>query len=243
MNTIFGRNAALAVLSSAKREIFEIICLNSKFEEYSEYIPESLKKKTRVVKNDILQKITKETDKHQGICIIAGELPTKSFSEILSSVENKDCANIFILDSINDPQNLGAILRSSYCFGVDAVLISKQNSCKITNAVTRASAGYSEMIDIHYCSNITNSLREFQKNDFFSTSLEVGKNSEKKIELRDFIQSHKKRIFIFGSEGVGVSQLVSKTSDYNTLLPMKEGVDSLNLSNTVAIVGWECFSV
>lgn len=239
MNTIFGRNATLAVLSSQKRDIFEILVLDSKMQEYLKFIPEKLRKKVKSVNVDVLNKTSKERDKHQGICIIAGELPTKSFSEIINQVNNKEAVNIFILDSINDPQNLGAILRSAFCFGVDAVLISKQNSCKITNAVVRASAGYSEVVDIHYCSNISNSVREFQKEGFFTTCLEVGRDNSKNISLTDFISEHKKRIFIFGSEGHGVSPLISKTSDYTTFIQMKNGAESLNLSNTVAIVGWE----
>lgn len=238
MNVIYGKNACIAVLKTRKREIFEILLSREKKTEYSPFIDEKLSKYVKIVDLNYLKKITQEDSKHQGIAISCGKFNYTQYDKFLNNLSKKDDFTIFALDMINDPHNLGAIIRSAYGFGVDMVVLQSFNSCQVNETVARTSAGYSEYLDILSVSNLNQFIYNIKKLDFFTAALDV--NHKKNITIKDFASSFTKKCFVFGSEGLGVSDLILKNSDYSIKIDMKNDCESLNLSNTAAIVGYEC---
>ena len=136
-----------------------------------------------------------------------------------------------LLDSIFDPQNVGAILRSCECFGVDAVIISKIRGCSITPTVTKTSVGATELVPIAEVSNLTTTIEKFQKAGYWAVTAEI---SDKAIPLNTF-EYPEKTVLILGSEGKGVQKIISKKADFHVFIPMLGRIDSLNVSQAAAV--------
>lgn len=150
----------------------------------------------------------------------------------LSSILKKEPQLVVMLDSINDPQNLGAILRACECFGVQFVIWSKNRGCSLTPAATKASVGASELISTTIVSNLAETVRKFQKSGYFVVTAEISKQAEsvKTIEFPE------KTLLVLGSEGKGIQPLISKLSDSQVYIPMKGNIDSLNVSQATAVL-------
>lgn len=236
MEIVFGRNACIAVLKQNRRTVFEILISKAKQNEYNSFISTEYSKLIKIVDDSYLRKVSKEEFKHQGIVLRCGNLQTGHLNDIIFQANGSNKYNIFVLDSINDPHNLGAILRSSYCLGINAVIIQNIQSCGINGSVVRSSAGYSEFINIVTVPNLSQAVLKLKQNDFFTASLDV--NAKNNIELNDFVNSFQKKCFIFGSEGSGVSKILLDNSDYSIRLKMKEDAESLNVGVAAAIVAY-----
>ena len=258
---IYGKHACFAVLNGNKRNIFEILILNEKFDDISKQIHTNYSNKynniiKKISRNEI-DKITQETSKHQGIALKVSNYNYElNFNNIL---ENKNTKNIFILDDIQDPHNLGNILRTTFCFNIDCIILSKHNAPLINSSVVRSSVGYSELVNIHRAINISNAINELKKNNFWIIGLDSGidiinnennniKNNIDNFEIKnkiktitDIIQNYEKRVFIFGSEGFGIKEMIKKHCDFLVKIPMQHNAESLNVGNAVAIIGYECF--
>lgn len=146
--------------------------------------------------------------------------------------EEKDASLVLMLDSIFDPQNLGAILRAAVCFGVDLVIYSKNRGADITPTVSKTSAGATELIPISKVSNLAETQKAFQKADYFAIGAEI---SDKAQSLYDF-QFPEKTLLIMGSEGKGIQPLLSKKCDEHVYIPMLGNIDSLNVSQATAVL-------
>lgn len=139
---------------------------------------------------------------------------------------------VLMLDNINDPQNLGAILRAAECFGVDAVIWSKNRGCSLTPSAAKASVGASELVPTIVVSNLAETVKKFQKAGYFAVTAEI---SEKAQALSTF-QFPEKTLLILGSEGQGIQPLISKIADEQVYIPMLGKIDSLNVSQATAVL-------
>lgn len=169
---------------------------------------------------------------HQGY--VAQVQPKKHLfvEDLIERAESKAKSMIVMLDSIFDPQNLGAILRACECFGVDGVIISKNRGCSITPTVTKTSVGASEIVPVAQVSNLATTMQKLQKAGYWSVSTEI---SDKATELTEF-EFPEKTLLILGSEGKGVQQLISKKADFHLYIPMQGQIDSLNVSQATAVI-------
>lgn len=233
---IYGKHASLAVINNPKRKIYKIYITNDKYQNFLNEIPEKYKSIIEKCDNNKIEKIIKKSKKHQGILVMCSNYDTCGNDDnFFKKMKDKEFAGIFILDEIQDPQNLGAVIRSASAFGIDAIIKPNKNSCPITASVVRASAGYSEKILIHENSNILNFITKAKENNFWILTLD---SNSKNGDLFEIIKKYKKCIFVFGSEGAGVRKSILSISDLSVKIPMNENVESLNLSNTAAIVGF-----
>lgn len=146
--------------------------------------------------------------------------------------EEKSHSLVLMLDSIYDPQNLGAILRASECFGVDLVIFSKNRGADITPTVSKTSVGASELVRICPVSNLHDTLKILQKEGYWSV---VADGSEKAQELNHF-DFPEKTVLVMGSEGKGVQPLLKKCADFHVKIPMLGQIDSLNVSQATAVI-------
>lgn len=150
----------------------------------------------------------------------------------LKSFLKEDHRLVLLLDNINDPQNLGAILRAAECFGVDAVIWSKNRGCSLTPSAAKASVGGSELIPTIVVSNLAETVKKFQKAGYFAVTAEI---SDKAQSLKDY-QFPDQTLLIMGSEGKGIQPLISKLADDQVYIPMSGKIDSLNVSQATAVL-------
>ncbi|MBC8311675.1 MAG: 23S rRNA (guanosine(2251)-2'-O)-methyltransferase RlmB [Candidatus Marinimicrobia bacterium] len=168
----------------------------------------------------------------QGIVVqFKGEVYKK-----LTSFKNTD-PNLFllILDNIEDPQNLGQIIRTAECGGVDGIIIPEHHSVGLTQTAMQVSQGAFVHIPIYKCTNLRNQLNELKKDGFWTVALE---NSIKAKKWFD-IDMKGKIAVVLGSEGKGIRQLVLNTCDFHATIPMKGKINSLNVSATVSAMVFE----
>ena len=173
-----------------------------------------------------------ESDSHQGFVAEIKEKNNPTVKEFLANSSSDDPSLVLMLDSIYDPQNLGAIIRAAECFGVDLVVFSRNRGTDITAVVTKASVGASELIPIAKVSNLNETVKAFQKEGFWAVTAEGGPTSQSLYEF-EFPQ---KTLLIMGSEGKGVQPILSKTSDFHVEIPMKGQIDSLNVSQATSVL-------
>jgi 23S rRNA (guanosine2251-2'-O)-methyltransferase len=168
----------------------------------------------------------------QGIVIqFRGEIYKK-----LTSFKNAD-PNLFllVLDNIEDPQNLGQIIRTAECGGVDGIIIPEHHSVGLTQTAMQVSQGAFVHIPIYKCTNLRNQLNELKKDGFWTVALE---NSIKAKQWFN-IDMRGKMAVVLGSEGKGIRPLVLNTCDFHATIPMKGKISSLNVSATVSAIVFE----
>ncbi len=158
-----------------------------------------------------------------------GHLPT-----VLNRLGDAPWARIVVLDQIQDPQNLGAILRSSAGLGVDAVIIPKDRAAAITSTVIRASAGLAFRVPVIQVTNIARTLEELKEVNFWT----VGTFMDNATPAWD-LDFRMRTALVLGSEHKGVRPLVEKKCDFRVSIPMDEGTESLNVATAASILLYE----
>ena len=143
-----------------------------------------------------------------------------------------------VLDHLEDPQNLGAIIRTCEAAGITGIIIPKDRSVEVNSTVMKTSAGAVENIKIAQVVNIANVLDELKENGFWV----VGTKMESDTDYRDIDYTGKVALVI-GNEGNGMSNLVSKKCDYIAKIPMYGKVNSLNASVAAGIMIYEMISL
>jgi len=233
-HTIFGINGCIAILSTRKYKISDIIIQNGSKAESNGQITHLLGHYGGHVKFLSRSEFTQNYGQHrtQGIVVhfiaqIEEDLP--SF--------NDDSGNkcILALDRIEDPQNLGQIIRTAVCAGVDGIIIPKHDSCKITDSVIQVSQGAFTEIPIYLVNNIHQSLEQLKKDGFWIVAVE---NS---VDAKDWhkIDYKGKIAIVAGSEGRGIKKIVLNNCDFQTTIPMQGKTNSLNVSAAVSVILFE----
>lgn len=236
LNTaIVGRNAVRELLKSG-RDIDKIFVAKGDREgSISVIVAEAIKRKIPVIETDRnkLDSISGGIH-HQGIAAMAAEHDYASVSDILENAEKKGQKPfIIIADGIEDPYNLGAIIRSAEAAGVHGIIIPKRHSVGLTAAVAKASAGAIEYVPVAKTANLAQTIEELKKHGIWIYAVETGGMSYTKCDYTSATA------FILGSEGEGVSRLLKERSDFIVSIPMSGNVNSLNVSNAAAVVMYE----
>lgn len=154
-----------------------------------------------------------------------------SLDQWLKQINQQINGLVLIVDSIEDPRNFGAILRSANAFGVDAVFYKKNNQVRINDLVIKASMGATNYLNLFEVANLSTTIQKLKERGFwiYATSL----NNSVNYETVDYAN---KSCFIVGNENKGISQLVQKNSDLNIMIPMYGNVQSLNVSVASGII-------
>ena len=134
------------------------------------------------------------------------------------------------LDHLEDPHNLGAIIRTCECAGIKGIIIPKDRSIRVNETVMKISAGAINNVKIVEVSNLSETLRKLQKNMFFVYTADMDGIDYRKIDYAD------KKVLVIGAEGSGVSPIVRKNSDEIISIPMYGKINSLNASVSAAIL-------
>ena len=228
---IMGRNTIRAVLVHSPKRIVEIFT-STEEESDSSLIQEASKHQIpirKVGKKDLFQKVQSES--HQGYVALVKEKPYLELRDFLANTSSKEKSLVLLLDSINDPQNFGALLRAAACFRIDGVIWSKNRGVDITPVVTKTSVGASEIVPLIQVSNLVESVKRCQKEGYFALCADVDTKAQ---SLYGF-SFPEKTILIMGSEGKGIQPLLKKTCDGSLYIPMEGWIDSLNVSQATAV--------
>ncbi len=167
---------------------------------------------------------------HQGIIVDIEDFPYQSLEEVFK----KDPSFVLILDHLEDPHNLGAIVRTAEAAGVDAIILPKNRSVSVTPTVMKTSAGAIFHVPISLVTNLHQSIESLKKNGFWI----VGTDMENSQDYRS-IPYDGKIALVIGSEGFGMSRLVRSSCDFIARIPMYGKVNSLNASVASAIMIYE----
>jgi 23S rRNA (guanosine2251-2'-O)-methyltransferase len=142
---------------------------------------------------------------------------------------------LLMLDQINDPQNLGQIIRTSECAGINGIILPENNSVKITNTVLQVSQGAFVSTKIYMQTNLRSTIDYLKSKGFWIVGIENGVDAKQWYEL-DYSG---KIVFILGSEGKGIRQLIKKNCDFLATIKMNGTIDSLNVSAATSVILFE----
>lgn len=187
----------------------------------------------RTVDKNELDRIT-DGGNHQGIAVRVAEFPFSSLDAIIAATEDEPRARVVILDQVQDPQNLGAILRTAAAFGVHGVLIPKDRAATVTPAVVRASAGFAFSVRVARVTNVARALEQLKEAGYWT----VGAVVEEGVPPWE-IDFDMKTALVVGAEGPGIRRLVAEACDFRVAVPMAAGVDSLNVSVSTGVLLYE----
>jgi len=170
---------------------------------------------------------------HQGI---AAEIKEYKYYNIDDIVNDSDAKVIVMLDSLEDPHNFGAIIRTCECAGVDYVIIPKNRSVSVNGTVYKTSAGAINNVKVCEVVNLANTIKKLKDLNFWVYGAEAGGKNYKDIDFSG------KVCLVIGSEGRGLKNIVSSSCDEIVSLPMKGKVNSLNASVAAGILIYEIIS-
>jgi 23S rRNA (guanosine2251-2'-O)-methyltransferase len=230
-----GKNAIYEALNS-EVELIKVLILNTNKDEFTTKIINLLNKKNvpyELVPKQVLDKESK-TGRHQGFVGIMQDYKYTQVKDILNkAVVKAEDALILILDGIEDPHNLGSIIRTAECAGVHGVIIPKNNACAVNETVIRTSAGSVNHMLVAQVTNINNTIKYLKEKGVFCYALEANGTLIYKSNLKGKIA------LVVGSEGYGVSRLTKELCDEVVSLPMLGKINSLNASVASAIGVYE----
>jgi 23S rRNA (guanosine2251-2'-O)-methyltransferase len=176
-----------------------------------------------------LDALTGGEARHQGVVAITGEFDYAELDDVLAGIAARGAgrpALLVVLDGVQDPHNLGAIVRSACVLGADAVVVGKDRSAPVTPVVVKASAGATERLPIARVTNLTRALEQIKAASIwtYAAVADEGATAPWAADLRGAIA------LVLGAEGAGVRQLVAKTCDFRVKIPMLGSALSLNVS-------------
>lgn len=231
-NIIVGRNAVRELLRSG-RDVDKILVISG---QHGGSIGEiiALAKKQRIVVTEISKaKMDAIADGmvHQGICAYASSVEYSSVEDILAEAAARgEKPFIVIADEINDPHNLGAIIRCAEGAGAHGVIIPKHRSVGMTGVVAKASAGAIEHMHIAKVTNIARTIDELKKEGVWVYAADMGGTSYYETDLNCALA------IVMGSEGNGITRLVKEKCDGIISIPMYGKVNSFNVSTACAVL-------
>lgn len=233
--TIEGRNAVIEAFRSGKTIDKLYVLDGCKDGPIMTIIREAKKTDTiiRYVDREILDRLSK-TGHHQGVVANAAAYDYAEVEDILNAAEEKgEPPFIFILDGIEDPHNLGAIIRTANLAGAHGVIIPKRRAVGLTATVAKTSAGALNYTPVAKVTNLSATIEDLKKEGLWFVCADMGGETMYNLNLTGPIG------LVIGNEGEGVSRLVKEKCDYVASIPMKGNIDSLNASVAAGVLAYE----
>ncbi len=231
-----GRNAVLEAFRSGKTIDRLFILDGCKDGPIQTILREAKKHKDTVVsfvKKERLDQIS-ETGKHQGVIAYAASYEYVEVDDILDRAKEKgEDPFVIVLDGIEDPHNLGAIIRTANLAGAHGVIIPKHRAVGLTATVAKASAGAINYTPVAKVTNIAQTIEELKDKGLWFACADMGGETMYRLNLKGAIG------IVIGNEGSGVSRLVKEKCDMIASIPMKGDIDSLNASVACGVLAFE----
>ncbi len=233
--TIEGRNAVLEAFRAGKT-IDKLYVLDGCQDGPVLSIKREAKKHDTLLKYVTKERLDQlsETGKHQGVIAVAAAYEYASVEDILKKAEAKgEPPFIFLLDNIEDPHNLGAIIRTANLAGAHGVIIPKNRAVGLTAVVARTSAGALNYTPVARVTNLVKTIEDLKKEGLWFVCADMDGELMYRQNLTGPIG------LVIGSEGEGVGRLVKEKCDFTASIPMKGDIDSLNASVAAGVLAYE----
>ena len=233
--TIEGRNAVIEAFRSGKT-IDKLFLLDGCQDGPIQTIKREAKKQDTIVKFVDKERLDQMsvTGRHQGVIAQAAAYEYAEVEDILQAAKDKgEPPFVLILDNIEDPHNLGAILRTANLAGAHGVIIPKNRAVGLTATVARTSAGAINFTPVAKVTNIAKTIEDLKKEGMWFVCADMGGNSMYDLNLTGPIG------LVIGNEGEGVGRLVKEKCDMIASIPMKGDIDSLNASVAAGVLAYE----
>lgn len=226
---IYGKNMVLEALRN-KDKIKKVYLTKNNLDLIEKYKQKISKIQISSIKElDMLA-----SGNHQGIVAEVEEYGYVSLEEVINKHKDDKNVSLAILDGLEDPHNLGAILRSADASGIDGIIIPKNRSVQLSSTVAKVSTGAIEYVDVIQVVNLVNTIKTLKENGYWIIGLEL----DGSVDYRKQDYTGKIAVII-GSEGRGISKLVKENCDYLVNIPMVGHVNSLNASVSASILFYE----
>ena len=233
--TIEGTNAVIEAFRSGKTIDKLYVLDGCKDGPVMTIIREAKKHDTiiRYTEKELLDKMSK-TGHHQGVIANAAAYEYAEVQDILDAAKAKgEAPFIFVLDGIEDPHNLGAIIRTANLCGAHGVIIPKRRAVGLTATVAKTSAGALNYTPVAKVTNLSTTIEELKKEGLWFVCADMGGDTMYKVNLKGPIG------LVIGNEGEGVSRLVKEKCDFTASIPMHGNIDSLNASVAAGVLAYE----
>lgn len=233
--TIEGRNAVLEAYRSGKT-IDKLYVQDGCHDGIVNSITREARKQNTIVSYVAKERLDQmsTTGKHQGVIAQAAAYEYAELEDIFAKAEEKgEAPFIIILDEIEDPHNLGAIIRTANLAGAHGVIIPKRRAAGLTATVVKASAGALNYTPVVKVTNLVQTMEELKKRGIWFVCAAMDGEMMYQLNLTGPIG------LVIGNEGEGVSRLVRKSCDYVAAIPMKGDIDSLNASVAAGVLAYE----
>ncbi|NPA58876.1 MAG: RNA methyltransferase [Epsilonproteobacteria bacterium] len=229
--TLYGRNVVIEVLQDESITIHKLhmASSNQKDGAIKKILTIASKRNIEVIYHDknALSRISKNAKQDQGVAV---DIISKSYQSA-NMLKDLDSFRLIALDGIQNPQNLGMIIRSCAAGNIDGIILPKKNSAKISPLVIKASAGTLFKLPIYYCNTLEEGLKNLQNTKIYALDAEAKSTI---YNLKDETKS----IFVLGNESDGVSKEVYDLCNESLSIPMQRGVESLNVAVTASILAF-----
>ncbi|MBO5166892.1 MAG: 23S rRNA (guanosine(2251)-2'-O)-methyltransferase RlmB [Lachnospiraceae bacterium] len=233
--TIEGRNAVIEAYRSGK-PIDKLFVLDGCQDGPIMTIKREAKKAGTLVKYVTKERLDQmsDTGKHQGVIAQAAAYTYAEVEDILDAAKEKgEPPFIFLLDNIEDPHNLGAIIRTANLAGAHGVIIPKDRAVGLTAVVARTSAGALNYTPVARVTNLARTIEDLKKEGLWFVCADMGGTVMYDLNLKGPIG------IVIGNEGAGVGKLVKEKCDMVASIPMKGDIDSLNASVAAGVLAYE----
>lgn len=233
--TLEGRNAVIEAYRAGKTIDKLFVLEDCKEGSMNTVLREAKKHDTVInyVKKERLDQMS-ETGKHQGVIGYLAAYEYATVDEILDKAREKgESPFVILLDDIEDPHNLGAIIRTANLAGTHGVIIPKHRASGLTATVAKTSAGALNYTPVAKVTNISKTIEELKKEGMWFVCADMGGTTMYDLDLKGSIG------LVIGNEGKGVSRLVKEKCDFVASIPMFGDIDSLNASVATGVLAYE----
>lgn len=234
-NLIEGRNAVLEAFRAGKT-IDKLLVLDGCQDGPVRSIIREAKKQDTLIQFVAKERLSQisETGKHQGVIAYAAAYAYAEVDDMLRAAEEKgEDPFLILLDNIEDPHNLGAIIRTANLAGAHGVIIPKRRAVGLTATVAKASAGAINYTPVAKVTNLTKTMEDLKKHGIWFVCADMGGEQMYRLNLTGPLG------LVIGSEGEGVSRLVKENCDFIARIPMMGDIDSLNASVAAGVLAYE----
>ncbi len=231
---LYGIHAIEKLIKQSPQAIFNLIVQKGPLNKRVQSIVDQAKKLGLVTSQEPKSFFNKIDGVHQGIVAIVAKQAVLTEADLVQMIKNIPNPVFLFLDEVQDPHNLGAILRSADATGVDAVIIPKHNSVGINATVRKVASGAVETVKLVAVSNLTRCIKDMQKAGMWVTGLAAEtKNTIFDIDFKGSVG------IVMGTEATGLRKLTKENCDYLASIPMRGSVESLNVSVAAGVVLYE----
>ena len=233
--TIEGRNAVIEAFRSG-RTIDKLYILDGCQDGPVMTIKREAKKQDTTIKYVARERLDQmsDTGKHQGVIALAAAYEYSEVEDILAAAKEKgEAPFIFLLDNIEDPHNLGAIIRTANLAGAHGVIIPRNRAVGLTATVARTSAGALNYTPVARVTNLAKTIEDLKKEGLWFVCADMDGTIMYQLDLKGPVG------IVIGSEGHGVGRLVREKCDMTAAIPMKGNIDSLNASVAAGVLAYE----